>query len=156
MTSFRKADASEIDPLVNLINTAYLVEQFFKDGPRVDRGRVVALMTRGTFLVADEPSGPAGCVYVEVRPNRRGYFGLLAVDPRCQGTGLGRRLVQAAEALCREAGCLAIDLRIVNLREELPAFYRRLGYRELGTEPYEDGATKLPCHFIVMTRDLTA
>jgi GNAT superfamily N-acetyltransferase len=154
VTSFRIADTSHIDDLVNLINTAYLVEQFFKAGARIDRDGVAALMEKGFFLYADHPIDPAACVYVEVRPDSRGYFGLLAVHPRCQGTGLGRRLVQAAERICRECGCTDMDLRIVNLRAELPSFYRRLGYREIGTEPYEDGDTTRPCHFVIMSKTL--
>jgi len=48
-----------------------------------------------------------------------------------------------------------MDLRIVNLREELPAFYRKLGYMETGTEPFpSDLDTKLPCHFVNMSKPL--
>jgi hypothetical protein len=48
-----------------------------------------------------------------------------------------------------------MDLRIVNLREELPAFYRKLGYAETGTEPFpESEATKLRCHLICMSKEL--
>lgn len=46
-----------------------------------------------------------------------------------------------------------MDLRVVNLREELPAFYRWLGYVEDGTEEFPPSeVTKLPCHFIRMTK----
>jgi len=48
-----------------------------------------------------------------------------------------------------------MDLRIVNLREELPAYYRKLGYVETGTEPFPDGEpTKLPCYLICMSKEL--
>ena len=48
-----------------------------------------------------------------------------------------------------------MDLRIVNLREELPAFYRKLGYTETGTEPFpETEPTRLPCHLICMSKQL--
>jgi len=51
--------------------------------------------------------------------------------------------------------CEAMDLRIVNVRRELPAFYRYLGYIETGTAPFTHGvATKLPCHFIEMSKSL--
>jgi GNAT superfamily N-acetyltransferase len=94
------------------------------------------------------------CVYVELRGSR-GYFGLLSVDPDRQRSGLGKRLIAAAEEFCREAGCDAMDMRIVNLREELPAFYRKLGYAECGRSEFPaDVATKLPCHFVEMTKPL--
>jgi hypothetical protein len=48
-----------------------------------------------------------------------------------------------------------MDLRTVNVREELPAFYRRAGYTETGTEPFPPEANpRLPCHFIVMSKTL--
>ena len=49
-----------------------------------------------------------------------------------------------------------MDLRIVSVRAELPAFYRRLGYVETGTEPFsEEGKLKMPCHFVVMSKAIT-
>jgi hypothetical protein len=48
-----------------------------------------------------------------------------------------------------------MDLRIVNLREELPPFYRKLGYSDIGESPWPaDVPTKLPCHFIEMSKAL--
>jgi hypothetical protein len=48
-----------------------------------------------------------------------------------------------------------MDLRIVNVRQELPAFYRRLGYQETGTASFpSEVRTKLPCHFINMSKAL--
>jgi hypothetical protein len=61
----------------------------------------------------------------------------------------------AAENRCRENGCRYVDLNIVNLREELPGFYRSLGYSETGTAPFpSDVTTKQPCHFIQMSKPL--
>jgi GNAT superfamily N-acetyltransferase len=96
----------------------------------------------------------AGCVYVELR-GERAYIGLLSVDPARQKGGIGRTLMDAAERYAREQGCGFMDLRIVNLRLELPAFYRKLGYVEAGTEEFPpDAPTKLPCHFVRMQKAL--
>jgi GNAT superfamily N-acetyltransferase len=91
---------------------------------------------------------------VELR-DERGYFGLLAVDPELQRSGLGSRLVAAAEEYCRAAGCHFMDLTIVNLRTELPPFYQRLGYVESGTLPFpsEQDANQ-PCHLVRMSKAL--
>jgi GNAT superfamily N-acetyltransferase len=92
-------------------------------------------------------------VYVE-RRGGRGYFGMLAVDPARQSTGLGRKLIDAAEQYVRDGGATAMDIRVVNLRTELPRFYRRLGYVETGTEPVSDPRALQPFHFIVMSKPL--
>ena len=44
-----------------------------------------------------------------------------------------------AEQHARALGCGTVDIRVVNLREELPPFYRSLGYVETGrSEPVDD------------------
>jgi GNAT superfamily N-acetyltransferase len=150
----RSAPESGAQTLVHLINRAFVVERFFLDHDRIDLAGVEQFLKQGTFLIAEEEGQTAGCVYVEVRGNR-GYFGLLSVDPARQGSGLGKRLIAAAEDYCGKAGCAFIDLQIVNLRAELPAFYRKLGYVETGTAPFPpDVATKLHCHFVKMSKPL--
>jgi len=151
----RVAVFSDIDALVRVINAAYVVERFFKTGDRVDRAGLVERFDRGVFLVETDDGGAVvSCVYVEIQAHGRGYFGLLSVDPGLQRSGLGRRLVEAAEAHCRAAGCRAIDIRVVNLRTELPPFYGKLGYVATGTEPYSDDDATRPCHFVVMSKPL--
>src|SRR5262249_3858354 len=111
-------------------------------------------LCRGSFLIMEDARGLAGCVYIEIQ-SERGYLGLLSVCPSRQQQGTGRMLMAAAEDLARRAGCRFMDLRVVNLRTELPSFYRRLGYEETGGEPFPgDVLTKLPCHFVVMTKAL--
>jgi GNAT superfamily N-acetyltransferase len=150
----RVAEISEAEGIVTLINDAFRIEKFFVDGDRINLGQVRSFFSKGEFLVSDGEGAPAGCVYVELR-GERAYFGLLSIDPERQRAGLGARLVGAAEAWAREKGCRYMDLRIVNLREELPGFYRRMGYVEDGTEPFpKDTPTKLPCHFVNMSKPL--
>src|SRR5262245_26422096 len=128
------ATAADIPDLVRLINQAYEIEKFFVSGDRTDHSAIERLMRKGVFLTArDADARLVGCVYVEPR-GERAYFGMLAVDPSLQGTGLGRTLVDDAEAHARQAGCEVMDIRVVNLRTELPPFYHRLGYVENGTE----------------------
>jgi GNAT superfamily N-acetyltransferase len=143
-----------VESLARLINAAFRVEQPFIEGDRINPDGVRAYMEKGKFLLAEDSAGLAGCVYVELRGDR-GYLGLLGVDPPRQGTGLGRKLMDAAENYFREASCRAIDLRIVSARTPLPAFYRHLGYIETGTAPFPPGApAKVPCHFILMSKSL--
>jgi GNAT superfamily N-acetyltransferase len=150
----RSAGERDAGALLDLINRAFAVERFFLDHDRIDLAGVEMFLKQGAFLISEEAGLPEACVYVEVRASR-GYFGLLSVDPARQRSGLGKRLIAAAEDYCRQAGCAFMDLQIVNLREELPPFYRKLGYVEMGTAPFPaDIATKLPCHFVKMSKGL--
>jgi GNAT superfamily N-acetyltransferase len=152
--NFRVASLWDAEALVRLINSAFRVELPFIDGDRIDAEGFRSYMAKGRFLVAEDTAGLAGCVYVELHGDR-GYLGLLGVDPTRQGTGLGRKLMDAAERHFREAGCHAIDLRIVSARTPLPAFYRHLGYLETGTAPFvPDVPVKIPCHYILMSKVL--
>ena len=151
----RTASADDIPELARLINAAFVIERFFKRGDRTTVEEVHDLRERGEFLIIERPPGSAvGCVYW-TRHDEDGYFGMLSIDPAQQGRGLGRLLIDAVEARCRAAGCPRMKIHIVNLREELPPFYRRLGYVETGTLPFPipEEATR-PCHFIVMTKAL--
>ena len=147
----RVAEAHEAEEILRLTNAAYQVENFFIDTDRLDPERLSALLAKGVFLVTDNM---AGCVYVELR-GERAYFGPLSVDPARQGSGTGKILIKAAEDYARAHACRYMDLHTVNLREELPAYYRKLGYAETGTAPFPaTELTKLPCHLICMSKEL--
>ena len=148
----RIATAADAAALAALISRAYRVEDFFKHGDRTDADDVRGRMSRGEFLVLEDAGRLAGAVYVQMN-GERSYFGMLSIDPARQQQGLGARLVAEAEAHCRAAGSREMEIEVVDLRTELPPFYRRYGYVETGTRPFTDGS-KLPCHFIVMTKPL--
>lgn len=149
------ASLDQAEAVARLVSLAYRVEDFFKHGDRTNPEEVREMMTRGRFLTLEAPPGTlAGCVYVEVKDGR-GYFGMLSVDPVRQGEGLGARLILAAEDYVRAAGCAHMDLYVISLRTELPPFYRRFGYVEQGTLPFDE-PSKIPCHIIVMSKPLTA
>lgn len=151
----RVATAQDMEAIMIVINTAFRkAESFFIDRDRIDTETVRSLMEKGEFLVADDEGTVAGCVYFEIR-GERAYLGLLSVDPERQKAGLGSILMNAAEDYCIKAGCRFMDLRIVNLRTENEVFYRRRGYVETGTEAFPpDLTTKLPCHFVNMSKPL--
>lgn len=154
----RLATPGEAAALARLINDAFVVEAFFKIGDRTSADEIADLIQAGgEFLVVDarEPrTEHLGCIYLKVAGGRA-YFGMLSIDPRQQRQGLGRQLIEAAEARARARGCRFMDIHIVNLREELPTYYRRLGYVETGTLPFsEPGRASRPCSFIVMSKEL--
>jgi len=151
----RLAAVADAEKITNIINAAFhIVEGFFIDGPRIDQTEVEQLLDKGAFLLAEAGDKLNGCVYVELR-GERSYLGLLSVDPTCQRGGLGSLLMSEAEKYCRERGSQFMDILIVNLRTDLPAFYQRRGYFENGTAPFPtDVVTKIPCHFINMSKAL--
>ena len=152
--TIREATVEEAPRLAALINAAYRVEDFFKIGDRIDVGGVLAKMQSGRFLVLEDGAAVAGCVYVEIN-GAVGYFGLLSIDPSRQKQGLGARLIELVENTCRDAGCTEMELDVVNLRTELPPYYRRLGYVEQGTRAFPEGENiTRACHCIVMRKPL--
>ncbi len=150
----RQASADDVDAIVALINRAFAVERFFKSGDRTNPEQVQQMMHEGKFLLLADKDGIDACVFVKVT-GERGYLGTLSVDPARQKSGLGARMMREAEAYFRAAGCKAVDIRIVNLRAELPAIYRKFGYVETGTQSAEviRNATR-PIHFITMSKEL--
>lgn len=156
MTDLRFATESDLPALMSLINRAFAVEKFFKINDRLTPESTREYFHRGRFLVSETQDRLNACVFVELKGDRA-YLGLLSVDPARQKSGLGARLVSAAEEYARELGALHMDLTIVNLRQELPGYYSRLGYSVSGTEPIPPqmiGPVTMPCHFIRMTKPL--
>ena len=151
----RVADIDDAEAVSGMINAAFRkAESFLIDRDRIDLPTVQELLRTGTFLVAEENKVVVGCVHVEMRGDRS-YLGLLSVDPEGQKAGVGSKLMTAAENYCAKAGSHFMDLRIVNVRKELPEFYHRRGYVETGTAPFTPGLEpKVPCHFVNMSKPL--
>jgi ribosomal protein S18 acetylase RimI-like enzyme len=151
----REATAKDIAKIVALINEAYLpAEGFLYEGPRIDTDEVRGKLDKGTFLLQPNSVGALdGCVYVEVR-DEVGYFGLLAVSSDRQHHGLGRKLIASAEAYFKTHACGAVEIDVVNHRQELFGFYGGLGYHVVGQRPFEDQRLQRPSHFVIMRKTL--
>jgi GNAT superfamily N-acetyltransferase len=150
----RDAESADAPAIARLVNAAFRPERFFVDADRTDPDKVIALLQKGKFLMLFEDEKLAGCVYSEIR-GERGYFGLLAVDPQRQRSGIGARLIGAVEQYCRTSGCRFMDLTFVNVRLELAAYYERFGYVANGTLPFPaDQVAKIPVHLVRMSKRL--
>lgn len=155
----RRAGAADVPEVVRVTNAAYVVESFFIDGTRTNVDEVAMLLAQpqSAFLVIDDPDVPGtlrASVYTETRGDR-GYFAMLAVEPAHQGTGLARRLLGQVEDHCRAAGCRRLDFDMINLRAELPAFYARFGFVQVGTSEMGDRhKLKMECYRINMSKPL--
>lgn len=93
---------------------------------------------RSVFLVARDAEGIAGTVQLHGAwaPNQphRAEVVKLMVRPRCQGQGLGQRLMESIESAARAAGytLLTLDAKRGASADRL---YRRLGWIAAGTIP---------------------
>ncbi|WP_413813648.1 GNAT family N-acetyltransferase [Rhizobium sp. Root274] len=73
--------------------------------------------------VALDEGAPLGCIYLRPEADCL-YVGKLAVEPSAQGRGIGRRLMDVAEALADELSLPALRLET---RIELVGNHRRFG-----------------------------
>ncbi len=152
----RFAEAADLPTITGLINQAFSVELFFKAGDRITAEEVQNLFEKGRFMVLEDDARIQGSVYIELRGDRA-YLGLLSTNPQRQRSGIGSRLTTAAEEFARESGCRFMDLRVVNLREELPVIYGKFGYEVSGTEEVSIEMGQhftQAAHFITMSKEL--
>lgn len=89
-----------------------------------------------TAIVATEDDRLVGCVFLAEKPDHF-YLGKLAVDPACQGKGVGRLLMAEAEAVAKAAGKPLLELQArIELTDNHAAF-TRLGFIETGRTAHE-------------------
>jgi ribosomal protein S18 acetylase RimI-like enzyme len=89
------------------------------------------------------------------------HIGLLAVDPDRQNLGLGKKLIAAAEKYAlNHFKCGALKMFVLSGRDELLAWYLKLGYSKTGeTVPFCVSAmgTRPVCndaHFIAIAKTI--
>lgn len=103
------------------------------------------------ILVAEEPAGmPAGYVFVSTKTDyftlaRHAHVEVLAVDPRAERRGVGRALLDAAEAWAAQRGDAHITLNVFWQNTRARAVYDALGYQP-ETIHYRKGLQAPPGH----------
>ncbi|MBB3871938.1 GNAT family N-acetyltransferase [Brevundimonas mediterranea] len=113
-----------------------------------DPDRVILLAHRDGALV--------GCVQVARVGDDLAYLGMLTVEPTLQASGLGRRLLDAAEseAVARFAA-RRMEMTVIHRRAELIAWYERRGYRHTGeTRPFPVDPPRPELEFMVLEKRL--
>lgn len=160
---FRKATSEDVEAIVALVESAYrgdasragwTTEADLLDGRRtgpddvgacIDQPRSVILLAEQ--VTADGTRDLVACAHV-ADENGTGYFGMFSVRPALQGSGVGKRLLEHAERFVREHWSLPVMcMTVIDVREELIAFYERRGYRRTGIRkpfPYGDERFGIP------------
>ncbi|GHD70745.1 N-acetyltransferase [Luteimonas padinae] len=155
---FRPATDADIDAIILLVTRAYrgdasragwTTEADLLDGERIDAdvlradigrpgSRVVLGLRDGALLACAHAADLGG----------RAYFGMFAVEPTCQGGGIGRATLAECERIARDEWRLPkMQMTVIDLRDELIAWYQRLGYRRTGVHhpfPYGDARFGIP------------
>jgi len=149
--ALRLATASDVPALVALVNSAYrgessragwATETDLLGGIRIDEDRLDAeLATDGNVVLVHEDDGAiVACVHLE-RQGTVSYLGMLTTKPTLQSNGIGRRMLESAEAWAMEHWqSQAMHMTVIVQRETLIAWYERRGYVRTGeTQPFPYG-----------------
>ena len=153
------ADTRLADRLATLVNDVYAVAEtglWRASFTRTNPAEMAELIERGQIAVAERDGGIAGTVQIEDVEDEAALFGMLAAAPEHRGAGVGRALLDFAEAHSRGRGRRTMQLELLVPRdwrhpskEFLKAWYGRRGYELRGTgamdELYPSLAPMLAC-----------
>lgn len=139
--TFREASTDDAPELAGFINAAYRGEGAKKgwtteadllSGTRIDSQEVCQKINtpKSHLIMAHDAEGKlTACCEVLCHESNVAYFGLFAVDPLRQAGGIGRQVLDKAEAFCREKWqCPKIEMQVIWTRTELISWYERRGY----------------------------
>ncbi len=165
--TFRPAAPEDVPAIVDLVESAYrgevsragwTTEADLLDGQRTDPEAVLESLPH--LLLAVDDGTLVGCCAL-VPKDGHAYFGMFAVRPGLQGSGVGSAVLAEAEVRAARAGLSRVEMTVLSVRTELIAFYLRRGYRDTGEVrpfPYGDerfGRPRLDdLAFAVLTKPL--
>ena len=160
---FRRANHRDVDALVALVESAYrgdasragwTTEADLLDGRRTGADDIAACIERdrSLILVGERGGELLACAHVAAEPSAdvgdTGYFGMFSVRPQLQGGGIGKAMLAEAERIvAAEWGLPSMRMTVIDLRDELIAFYERRGYHRTGIFkpfPYGDERFGVP------------
>ncbi len=141
--AFRDATVADVDAIVVLVTSAYrgeasragwTTEADLLDGNRIDPDvlRADIARDRSRVLLASQAGELVACAHVAIEDGA-GYFGMFAVRPVLQGGGVGKAVLAEAERVARvDWGLPVMRMTVIDVREDLIAWYERRGYRRTG------------------------
>ena len=146
---FRSAIEADVPAVVALVESAYrgdvsrqgwTTEADFLDGRRTGADEVLTSIRhpRSRILLAERLGETphegelVACAHV-ADEDGAGYFGMFSVQPGLQGGGIGKAVLAEGERIVRDEWRLPVmRMTVIDIRDELIAFYERRGYRRTG------------------------
>ncbi|CAN4265933.1 NAT_SF domain containing protein [Methylophilaceae bacterium] len=147
MLHFHKAELVDAQDIAALINSSYrgessragwTTEADILDGLRTTTQEVASIIKRDdAFMLVgvlrDQIVATICCERQDAYGRNIAHLGMIAVKPTLQNKGHGTTMIHAAEAMTfREWRVVGFHMAVITLREELIAFYERLGYARSG------------------------
>lgn len=128
LTPARPGDAAAVAAVVAAAYSPYIARIGTKPGPMLDDYATV--IAHHVVHVARDGDVIGGVVVLIEKPDGTILFDNIAVAPEVQGSGLGRRLMDFAEAEAARRGYTRLDLYTHQMMTENIAIYARRGYVE--------------------------
>jgi len=165
------ATTEDIPQIVHLLNSAYRGESSRKGWTteadliagdrRTDAASVRLVMNQPGSIILKYTNDEGEIIgTVNLQQHERGvYLGMFAVSPNQQGGGIGKQLLNAADAHAKNIAAEKIYMSVISVRKELIDWYKRHGYVETGErKPFvEDDITGKhlqPLEFIILEKNI--
>ena len=132
----RDATRADVDAIVALVNAAYKPRDgMVFPGERVERDEITAIVAgdESSMILALRDDTIVAAVRLDLAPPDAA-FGLLATSVAHQGRGLAPALIAECERRAIEAGCIVMQIGIID-KVGLRPWYEALGYRYAGETP---------------------
>ena len=137
-----EAKKEQVEEICKLVNIAYRGEQGWTketdlvEGERANEIEILEYITDPSahLLIAVENEEIVSCICIE-KKDIGAYIGLFAVQPKLQGTGLGKEiLAQAENYASTELKAKKYIMVVLSQRKELIEYYQRRGYVRIGNK----------------------
>lgn len=139
----RTASAKDAEAITKLVNNAYRPEtgahgwtheSELVSGDRINASQVTEIIVRekSVVLLGLLNNEIVACVQIEPHGGET-HIGMLAVDPKLQGAGIGKEILDYAESYANtNFRPEKFVMVVVSARSELNSFYIRRGYQRTG------------------------
>lgn len=146
------------------------VEIWGENYERISFENFMNICQEGFIYVAKIDSEIVGSISIQAIKNKNYTFGLLASDFTRKGQGIGKELINKAEALAKENGAQQMQIEVLTPDNVMPEFkkilieyYQKMGYKITETIPFVDLKPKeaeksktlvTPSSFVCMVKDV--